>query len=61
MKVFERTKKTKQTWPNPIGLFTLPSTWLSYKNEIKMCVQWDFQGISCDVTWKKKSSDNKEQ
>lgn len=52
-KYLKGQKKT-QTWPNPIGLFTLPSTRLNYKNEIKMCVQWDFQGISCDVAWKKK-------
>ena len=32
---------------NVIGLFTLPSTWLSHRNEIKMCVEWDFPGKSC--------------
>lgn len=32
---------------NVIGLFTLPSTWLSLRNEIKMCVEWDFPGKSC--------------
>lgn len=32
---------------NVIGLFTLPSTWLSRRNEIKMCVEWDFPGKSC--------------
>lgn len=37
---------------NLIGLFTFPSTWLSWRNEIKMCVQWDFLGKSCYVSWK---------
>lgn len=40
-------KKGKEIMINVIGLFTLPSTWLSHRNEIKMCVEWDFPGKSC--------------
>lgn len=40
-------KKGKEMMINVIGLFTLPSTWLSRRNEIKMCVEWDFPGKSC--------------
>lgn len=44
---FWRLKKRKEMMINVIGLFTLPSTWLSHRNEIKMCVEWDFPGKSC--------------
>lgn len=37
----------KETMINVIGLFMLNSTWLSHRNEIKMCVEWDFPGKSC--------------
>lgn len=40
-------EKGKERMINVIGLFTLPSTWLSLRNEIKICVELDFPGKSC--------------